>query len=98
MFHFIHYTLASSTHLLAGIWPIQRTKLLAQILISQLNKMGQIREPLLHLDSIDCPPDLLHMRRAIYAKLLDQVITFAIGQNRQKHVLDEMRRIGVKLR
>ena len=60
--------------------------------------MGQVREPLLHIDAIDCPPDILHMRKAIYSKLLDQIVTFSICQKRQDALLAEMERIAVKFR
>ena len=60
--------------------------------------MGQVREPLLHIDAINCPPDILHMRKAVYTKLLDQVVMFCICQKRQNDLIKEMERIGVKFR
>ena len=58
--------------------------------------MGQIRPPLLKLDAINFPPDMLHMRKAIYSKLLDQIVEFAIGQQKEEKLVEEMNRIGIK--
>ena len=83
---------------LTGIWRIQRTMDLATYLRTQDDPKGQVREPLLHIDAIDCPPDILHMRKAIYTKLFDQVVTFSICQKRQKNLILELERIGIKFR
>ena len=82
----------------SAIWCIQRDKALAEHLLKQTNKMGQIRKPSLCLDAINFPPDVLHMRRAVYAKLLDHVMVFAIGQQKENAVVQEMDRIGIKFR
>ena len=87
-----------SINFFVAIWPIQRTVELGSRLITHADKKGQIRQPLLKIDAINCPPDILHMQRAIYTKLLDQVIQFSINQNRKKKLEDEMDRIGVKFR
>ena len=64
----------------------------------QTDKKGQIRQPLLNIDAKDCPPDVLHMRRAIFTKLLDQVIQFCLNQKCEKKLEDEMARIGIKFK
>ena len=74
----------------SDIWPIQRTKQLANHLFQQVDKKGQIRKPLLNLDAKNCPPDILHMRRASFTKLLDQVIQFSMNQKAETKLVAEM--------
>ena len=84
--------------LFLAVWTVTRDTHLARHLLSQANSMGQLREPLLHVDAIDCPPDILHMRKAVYTKLLDQIVTFSIAQKHQDKLLQEMTRIGINFR
>ena len=81
-----------------AVWTVTRDTNLSRHLLSQTNCMGQVREPLLHIDAIDCPPDILHMRKAVYSKLLDQIVTFSIAQKHQDKLLQEMARIGINFR
>ena len=96
--HLIKFKINICTYLITVIWSVQRNKALAEHLLTQETCMGQIRKPLLNLDAIDCPPDILHMRKAIYSKLLDQVVLFAISQKHQYKLIQEMERIGINFR
>ena len=82
----------------SAVWTVTRDRNLSRVLLTQSNNMGQVREPLLHIDAIDCPPDILHMRKAVYSKLLDQIVTFSIMQKHHEKVVQEMTRIGINFR
>ena len=80
-------------------WPVERNyhdhmKMLAD---AQNNK-GCIREPLLELDSSCCPPDLLHMKKGIISKLVNQLVNWAIVQNRENKLLEEMTKHKIHFR
>ena len=73
-------------------WPIERTycehmKLMCD---SKLKK-GSIRKPLLRLEPTSCPPDLLHMKKGIISKLLNQLVDWVVLQGKEKELIDQMK-------
>ena len=61
-------------------------------------KKGCVRQPLLQVDSTCCPPDILHMKKGIISKLVNQLVNWAIVQNREDKLIDEMTRNKIHFR
>ena len=53
---------------------------------------GCIREPALPFGAQHCPPDLLHMKKGIISKLLNQVVDWTLLQYREEALLSEMKK------
>ena len=64
---------------------------------AETNK-GCIREPLLQVDSSSCPPDILHMKKGIISKLVNQLVNWSIVQHREDKLLQEMKRNKIHFR
>ena len=62
------------------------------------NNKGCIREPLLHVDSSSCPPDILHMKKGIISKLINQLVNWAVVQKREDKLMTEMKRNKIYFR
>ena len=44
------------------------------------NCSGCIRKPALHFDCTQFPPDMLHLKKGIISKLVNQLVDWAISQ------------------
>ena len=56
------------------------------------NKKGCIRIPVMDLEPTSCPPDVLHMKKAIISKLVNQLVDLAILQGKEKKLLEQMKK------
>ena len=56
------------------------------------NPLGCIPEPALSFDSEQCPPDMLHLKKGIISKLVNQLVDWAIVQRKEDALLAEMRK------
>ena len=54
-------------------WTIKRTIENRANSLGKDPNYGNVRRPLLDLDPKQCPPDLLHMKKGVISKLLNQV-------------------------
>ena len=80
-------------------WPIERTfENHMQSLRNSQNHQGCIRPPLLEVDSASCPPDILHMKKGIISKLVNQLVNWAVVQKRENYLIDEMKRNKIHFR
>ena len=61
-----------------GQWGIERSNEKRQELMGQSNPKGYSREPLIHLEPSSCPPDLLHMKKGVILKQINQVFQFTL--------------------
>ena len=66
--------------------------------INPKNNKGYIREPLLKVDASSCPPDMLHMKKGIISKLVNQLVNWAIVQKREEKLMAEMKRHKIHFR
>ena len=62
------------------------------------NNKGCIRQPLLEVDASCCPPDILHMKKGIISKLVNQLVNWCVVQKRETQLLDEMKRHKIHFR
>ena len=73
-------------------WPIERTHCEhLKLMTDSKCKKGCIRKPLIKLEPTSCPPDLLHMKKGIISKLLNQVVDWVIIQGKEKTLMDQMK-------
>ena len=74
-------------------WPIERTycEHLKLMCDSKLKK-GCIRKPAMKLEPTSSPPDLLHMKKGIISKLLNQLVDWVVIQGKEKQLLDQMKK------
>ena len=54
-------------------------------------KKGCIRKPAICLEPTSCPPDLLHMKKGIISKLLNQLVDWVVVQGKEKELVDQMK-------
>ena len=54
--------------------------------------LGCIRTPALPLDAEQCPPDMLHLKKGIISKLLNQVVDWTLLQHREEFLISEMKK------
>ena len=67
-------------------------------LLQETNNKGCIREPLLEINSQNCPPDLLHMKKGIISKLVTQLVNWSVVQKREQKLMDEMKKNKIQFR
>ena len=56
------------------------------------NCQGCICQPAIPFEAEQCPPDMLQMKKGIIMKLVNQVVDWAIVQNREEALLFEIKR------
>ena len=59
--------------------------------MDQKEKKGCIRTPFMHIEPNCCPPDVLHMKKGIITKMLNQVVDWVILQGKEQRLMDQMR-------
>ena len=57
---------------------------------SSKERKGCVRRPLLKLEPTACPPDMLHMKKGIISKLLNQVVDWIVIQGNEKKLMSQM--------
>ena len=73
-------------------WIISRTYSEHMILMGDSrNKKGYICKPVMQLEPTSCPPDLLHMKKAIITKLMNQVVDWVILQGKEEQLIAQMK-------
>ena len=72
-------------------WNISRNRDRRKQLLGENIHKGYINEPIVDLDPIRCPPDILHMKKRIIAKQLDQVLEWVICQGKTEEFKDELK-------
>ena len=55
------------------------------------NKKGCIRKPVMKIQPTQCPLDILHMKKAIISKLMNQVVDWVILQGKEEKLLAQMK-------
>ena len=74
-------------------WPIDRTHDNHLRLQNQRNgHLGCIRKPLLALNSDCCPPDMLHLKKGIISKLINQLVDWVIIKKKEELLISEMQK------
>ena len=71
-------------------WPIQRSLQRQQELIGKSQPMGYINPPLIAIEPSLCPPDILHMKKRIISRQLDQVLEWVICQGKTEIFQQEL--------
>ena len=56
------------------------------------SSQGCVHEPALPFDAEQSPPDMLHLKKGIISKLLNQVVDWTLLQHREDCLLSEMKR------
>ena len=80
-------------------WPIEQTySEHLQLLCESKVKQGCVRKPLIQLEPTSCIPDLLHMKKGIISKLLNQLVDWVILQGKEQQLLGEMKRHRIPFR
>ena len=51
-----------------------------------------IRKPVMKMEAANCPPDLLHMKKGIITKLVNQLVDWTMAQSNEKKLLDQMKK------
>ena len=54
-------------------------------------KKGCIRKPVMNVEPTDCPPDILHLKKGIITKLINQVVNWVTVQGKEAKLLKEMK-------
>ena len=54
-------------------------------------KKGCIRKPMIKLELTSCPPDLLHMKKGIISKLLNQLVDWVVVQGKERKLIEQMK-------
>ena len=57
-----------------------------------------MRPPLIHVEPQNSPPDVLHMKKAIITKMLNQVVDWVILQGKEEELLKQMRQNKIPFR
>ena len=55
------------------------------------DKKGCIRKPVMEIEPTSCPPDMLHMKKGIISKMLNQVVDWVILQGKEEKLLQQMK-------
>ena len=80
-------------------WPISRNyNAHINMMNDTANNKGCIRQPLLQVDASCCPPDVLHMKKGIVTKLVNQLVNWAVVQNREHLLLAEIKKHKIHFR
>ena len=58
---------------------------------SSKERKGCIRKPLIKVDASSCPPDMLHLKKGLITKLLNQVVDWSVIQGNEDKIIDQMR-------
>ena len=78
-FHLTYYAYFKHFQALShftAVWTIQRNSNRRQQLQGdRQNNMGYIRDPLIDIEPNSCPPDLLHMKKGVLTKMVNQVVS-----------------------
>ena len=53
---------------------------------------GCVCEPALPFDAQQSPPDMLHLKKGIISKLLNQIVNWTLLQHREDYLLSEMKK------
>ena len=53
---------------------------------------GCIRKPAIVIDSDQCPPDMLHLKKDIISKLVNQLVDWTLLQHTEEALLCEMKK------
>ena len=73
-------------------WNIERNNVNHEELLHKSNnKKGCIRKKALNLEPEFCPPDILHMKKGIISKLLNQVVDWVVLQGKEKELISQMK-------
>ena len=62
-----------------------------QLMCDTKMKKGCIRKPLLQIEPTSCPLDLLHMKKGIISKLLNQLVDWVVLQGKEKQLIQQMK-------
>ena len=58
---------------------------------SSKEKKGCIRRPLIKLDATSCPPNMLHLKKGLITKLMNQIVDWSVIQGNEHKIIDQMR-------
>ena len=89
MFNFVYIVIHFSE---IPEWIVTRTYCEHMDLMSTCkNRKGCIRKPVMNLEPTSCPPDILHMKKAIITKLMNQVVDWVIAQGKENELMKQMK-------
>ena len=54
-------------------------------------KKGCICKPVMEIEPTNCPPDILHMKKGIISKLLNQVVDWVVIQGKERLLIAQMK-------
>ena len=54
-------------------------------------RKGCIHKPVLQIEPTHCPPDLLHMKKGIISKLVNQLVDWVIIQRKERMLMQQMK-------
>ena len=60
-------------------------------LLDAKEKKGCIQRPFMQIDPTCCPPDILHMKKGIISKLINQVVDWVILQGKEDKLIAQMK-------
>ena len=73
-------------------WPVQRTYVEhMKSLQRKTNRNGCIRPPVTEINAENCPPDMLHMKKGIITKLVNQLVDWTLTQGKEEDLMAEMK-------
>ena len=80
-------------------WIITRTHAEhLQSMTESKNRKGCIRKPVINIEPTSCPPDLLHMKKGIISKLINQLVDWVILQGKEEKLLCQMKEHRIPFR
>ena len=72
-------------------WSIQRSYKKHMKLLGCNPNKGCIRKPFIKIEPEFCPPDILHMKKGIITKLINQLVEWSLQQGRENKLVQEMK-------
>ena len=73
-------------------WPIQRYyKRHLELMACSKDRKGCIKKPVMKFNATSCPPDMLHLKKGIISKLLNQVVDWAVIQGNEHKIMQQMK-------
>ena len=76
-------------------WPVQRHYQLHLELMDSKDKKRCIKTPFMWIDSTCCPPDILHMKKGIISKLINQVVDWVLLQGKEDKLVAQMKDLKI---
>ena len=73
-------------------WPIEHNYESHIQLMDTKERKGCVKKPFMQINANYCPPDILHMKKGIISKLMNQVVDWVILQGKEDKLMSQMKK------